>query len=208
MDLVGASVSFGAGWESEAATFYSDGTRVPIVVDVGGQISGTPEAGASIVKGKLSLLTVPRKAPTPPQPPTPPGLAQPIPVHDQLVVGFDTTDDQLENAELRRLAEFVSRNIELFAGGDYELQLIGNASRAGKADENLALSERRRQEVRGEINALLKFHNLPPLGRVTGDALGEQQAERAEKPPTDDSPEDRTVEIALNGTIHREITRP
>jgi outer membrane protein OmpA-like peptidoglycan-associated protein len=208
MDIVGASGLIGGGWESEAATIHGGGARVPLVVDVGGQIAGTPEAGVSLVRGKLTLLVAPRNAPTPPPPPTPPGLAQPIPIHDQLIVGFDTNDDQLDNAELRMLADFVSRNSELFAGKDYVLQLIGNASRAGKAEENLGLSERRRQEVQAEINALLKFQNLPPLRPITGEALGEQQAELAEKPKTDDSAEDRTVEIALNGTVHRDITPP
>ena len=182
---------------------------MPITVDVGGQIVGSPDIGVSVVKGKLTLLVAPRNAPTPPPPPSPPGLAQPIPVHDQLVVGFDTNDDTLDNPELRKLAEFVDRNSELFAGGDYSLQVIGNASRAGNADDNLKLSRERIDEVLVVINSLLKGRDssLDP-GRIDPVPLGEQQAERAGKPKTDDSAEDRTVEIALNGTIHREITPP
>ena len=103
---------------------------------------------------------------------------QPIPVHDQLIVGFATNRSTLENPELRTLADFVERNRDVFAGGEYRLQLIGNASRAGNADDNLTLSEGRIDEVLVVIRRLLKGReiSLDPA-RVDGEALGERQAE-------------------------------
>jgi outer membrane protein OmpA-like peptidoglycan-associated protein len=208
MLITAASAGLVIGYEIEGAIFYGYGQHRPVEADIGGWIWGV-EGGAGAVDGLLHRISGPAVPPPPPPAPVPPRFVQPIPVHDQLIVGFDTNDDKLDNPELRMLADFVERNRDVFAGGDYRLQLIGNASRAGDPVDNLKLSRRRIDEVLVVIDSLLRAResSLDP-DRVDDEARGEQQAERAGKPKTDDSAEDRTVEIALNGTIHREITPP
>ena len=208
MLITAASAGVVIGYEIEGAIFYGGGLHRPVEADIGGWIWGV-EVGAGAVDGLLYRISGPAVPPPPPPAPAPPRFVQPIPVHDQLVVGFDTNDDKLDNPELRMLADFVERNRDVFAGGDYRLQLIGNASRLGDPDKNLQLSKDRIAEVVDVINSLLKGRDSSlDLDRVDPVPLGEQQAIGDVQPDTDDSARYRTVEIALNGTVHREITSP
>jgi outer membrane protein OmpA-like peptidoglycan-associated protein len=204
MDIVGGSAAFGIGYEIEGATFHGSGGHVPVDADVGGWILGTPEAGVSGVSGYLTRTT---SGPTPPPthvPLPPPRFVERFPVYESFNIEFATNSSRLDEDAVMELVGFVGRNHDVFADGDFRLTLVGHASRAGNVDDNLELSERRKNAVRDWIHEWLG-RELDEDHLVQG-AFGEQEAEAEKKAPTDDSAEDRVVEVTLVGTRPRQIT--
>jgi hypothetical protein len=211
-DFGGTMVVMGAGggygpfaWEVEGATMYGSGTHAPIGADIGGWIWTTPSLGASEHIGKLVPMGLHTPAPPPGKGvlPAPPRYVQRPEVRASLVIYFDTDDDQLDDAANIDLMHFVESYREVFDGGDYQLTLVGQASRIGDPDYNKDLSARRVASVRAGIQERLDH---PLIEDQVGEAaLGELLGELEDLPDTNNAAEYRSVEIGLRGRVEREL---
>ena len=207
MAISAASIAVGIGYEIEGATFYGSGGHAPVNADVGGWILSTADLGFSTYNGHLSLLSPAWPAPPPGRevlPPPPPFVQRPE-VRTSFDIRFATDDSRIDDAALARLTAFVENYREVFTGGDYQLTLIGQASRTGDKAYNQQLSEQRVASARAGI-ALLGA----PLDEdhVTEAPIGEEMAEREKLPEWDNSAEYRTVQVILVGRYTRTLPSP
>jgi outer membrane protein OmpA-like peptidoglycan-associated protein len=124
----------------------------------------------------------------------------PVPkTHDSTTITFDTGLATFNQAARDELDRFVDHNRALLRGGNYEMQLIGQASRLGDPGRNRILSEQRWAAVWLAIEARLGS-KLDPA-RVDPVALGEELAEREGAPDDDNDPAYRSVQINLRGRV-------
>ena len=202
--FVGGGGGFIIGYEVEMATFHGDGSLIPVDADVGGWVLSTPELGGSSVTGWLALT---EEGPAPPPPthqplPDAPQFVQPTPVHEQRIITFATNKWQLDERAWIELASFVATTRTVFEGGDYQLQIVGQASRAGNATSNQTLSEQRAGAVRQAFSDL----GVTLIdAQVTEVGVGERLAQAEGAAASDDSVVYRSVEISLIGNNKRPL---
>ena len=134
-----------------------------------------------------------------------PGQAAPVVTKTSAIVKFATGSSKFDVAALGVLDDFVAANRAILVGTNYDLTLVGHASRLGVEDDNERLSIERVAAVRGALERRLRDALTRPLGpdipgRVSEEPLGEQLA--GVEPgldPADDSPDYRVVELILVG---------
>jgi hypothetical protein len=127
-----------------------------------------------------------------------PGQAAPVLSKTSAIVKFATGSSRFDVAALGVLDDFVAANRAILIGTNYDLMLVGHASRLGFEDDNERLSNERVAAVRGAIARRLDRPDIP--GRVDPHPLGEQLAGVTPGlDPADDSPDYRVVEIILVG---------
>jgi hypothetical protein len=121
-------------------------------------------------------------------PPPPPSI-------DPVEIKFRTNVAKLDKAATDKLDKFVTDNAATFASGNYDLTLIGQASRLGDPTDNKNLSQDRINAVRDYLQASPTIGGAP-IGALE-QPLGAQLAEVEGKGPSDDSAEYRIVTVIL-----------
>lgn len=198
----------GPGWEIEGALIYGNGQHEPIQADIGGQILTTPDLGVSGFLGRLIMLPGAGPAPGPGHgvlPPAPPYVQRPL-VYDQMTVQFATGESVLDEGDILELAAFVGRWSEVFDGGMYRLQLIGQASRTGSTELNERLSNERVAAVRAVLEEFIG--DAWDEDKVSTAAVGEEWARVEGRAPEDNSAADRIVDVSLVGKQEQQIGVP
>ena len=125
------------------------------------------------------------------------GTPSPVVSKVTATVEFATGSSKLDKAADLVLDEFVVAHRILLAGVNYDLTLVGQASRLGHDPDNFDLSKARLAKVRAGIETRL---GMALAGNVLEQPLGAALA-AVEVPtnPTDDSQEYRSVQIILVG---------
>jgi outer membrane protein OmpA-like peptidoglycan-associated protein len=129
---------------------------------------------------------------------------EPPPAMDKSVatISFGTGSNEPDHTALATFASQLASHQVSLNLDEYHIDFDGYASRTGDDDYNQILSEQRAQAVKVRLESLLgaalgdpDFKFAPAQTTVEGH--GEERAREAGKPPNDDSPADRVVDVVF-----------